>query len=177
MPVALVLSALALFSSAAPMTLAAQQEHAATAAARVPASIVAEHEELHVALGVLTALAGRTVQMAREVERVLAPHFKKEEEYALPLLGLLRPLASGKLTEEMRSTAQLATRLKSELPRMLAEHQTIVKALEDLALAARSERQELALQFVGKLKLHSQNEEEVLYPAAILVGEYVALKH
>jgi hypothetical protein len=27
-----------------------------------------------------------------------------------------------------------------------------------------------------KLKLHAQTEEEVLYPAAILIGEYLKLK-
>ena len=30
--------------------------------------------------------------------------------------------------------------------------------------------------FAGNLKQHAQTEEEVLYPAAILVGEYLKLK-
>jgi hypothetical protein len=31
--------------------------------------------------------------------------------------------------------------------------------------------------FAEKLKLHAKNEEEVLYPAAILVGEYLKLQN
>jgi hypothetical protein len=30
--------------------------------------------------------------------------------------------------------------------------------------------------FAEKLKLHAKNEEEVFYPAAILVGEYLKLR-
>jgi hypothetical protein len=32
------------------------------------------------------------------------------------------------------------------------------------------------VEFTHKLKMHAQNEEEVLYPAAILVGEYLKLR-
>jgi hemerythrin superfamily protein len=32
------------------------------------------------------------------------------------------------------------------------------------------------VQFAEKLTLHAQTEEEVLYPAAILVGEYLKLQ-
>ncbi|MCC2663020.1 MAG: hypothetical protein K0S35_942, partial [Geminicoccaceae bacterium] len=31
-------------------------------------------------------------------------------------------------------------------------------------------------QFAEKLKLHAQTEEQVLYPAAIVLGDYVRLK-
>ena len=34
--------------------------------------------------------------------KVLDPHFKKEEEYALPPLGLLPMLVGGKIRAEMR---------------------------------------------------------------------------
>jgi len=51
-----------------------------------------------------------------------------------------------------------------------------VAALEKLVAAARQEgKPEYAL-FADKLMLHAQNEEEVLYPAAILVGEYLKLR-
>ena len=33
------------------------------------------------------------------------------------------------------------------------------------------------VKFADKLILHAQNEEEVLYPASILVGEYLKLKY
>lgn len=93
-------------------------------------------------------------EAARNVATLLHPHFVKEEEYALPPLGLLAALAEGRVTREMRKVLAMTERLKAELPEMLAEHKAVVGALQ-------------------KLMLHARAEEEVLYPAAILIGEYV----
>jgi hemerythrin-like domain-containing protein len=59
---------------------------------------------------------------------------------------------------------------------MLKEHENIVVALDALANAARQENKLAAQQFAEKLKQHAKTEEEVLYPAAILVGDYIELK-
>ena len=94
----------------------------------------------------------------------------------MPPLGLLSMLAQGQVTPEMRDVLAMTDKLKAELPRMVEEHQAIVAALEKLVAAARQEgKPEYAL-FADKLMLHAQNEEEVLYPAAILVGEYLKLR-
>ena len=53
---------------------------------------------------------------------------------------------------------------------MLEEHKQIVGALENLTHAAKQENKSEYIHFAEKLKLHAQTEEEVLYPAAILVG-------
>jgi hypothetical protein len=99
-----------------------------------------------------------------------------EEEFALPPLALLRPLAGGAVTPEMRGAVRLADRLKAELPRLLAEHKAIVAALEELGRAASMEGHAEVVRFVEKLTVHAQHEEQVLYPAAVLVGEYLKLK-
>ena len=70
----------------------------------------------------------------------------------------------------------MAHRLKADLSQMLLEHKEIVAALEALKEAASSEGNAAAAHFAEKLVLHAQTEEEVLYPAAILVGEYLSLK-
>ena len=59
---------------------------------------------------------------------------------------------------------------------MLAEHARIVEALGRLADAAEREDNQQVAQFAEKLKLHAQTEEQVLYPAAIVVGDYLRLK-
>ena len=59
---------------------------------------------------------------------------------------------------------------------MLLEHKEIVGALEVLAEAARKEEKDEFVHFAEKLILHAQTEEEVLYPASILVSEYLKLK-
>ena len=62
---------------------------------KTPQSIDAEHEELHAELAKAVKAGGATGKAAKGVDCVLHPHFLKEEEYALPPLGLLPALASG----------------------------------------------------------------------------------
>jgi hypothetical protein len=59
---------------------------------------------------------------------------------------------------------------------MLAEHKAIVGALRKLLQAATAEGHAGFASFAQKLILHAQTEEEILYPASILVGEYLKLK-
>ena len=140
---------------------------------RIPDSLKGEHEELHAELVEATRLGGKIGEAAREVATLLHPHFVREEANALPPLGLLRALAAGSVTPEMRRVLTMTDTLKTELPQMLGEHQAVASALHRLVLAAQGENKPEVTRFAEKLKLHAQTEEEVLYPAAILVGEYV----
>jgi hypothetical protein len=142
---------------------------------KIPASLKAEHEELHEELVRATKAGGKTGEAAKAVAEVLHPHFLKEEELALPPLGLLRALAGGPVRPGMAKVVELTDKLKKELPTMLKEHEAIVGALEKLVEAAKGEDKPQAQQFAEKLKQHAKAEEEVTYPAAILVGEYVKL--
>jgi len=143
---------------------------------KTPQSLRAEHDELHAQLAQAIGSGGATGEAAARVAQALHPHFLKEEEYALPPLGLLPVLAEGRILPEMKAAVGMAYRLKADLGHMLQEHKDIVAALEALKEAASSEGKEEAAHFAEKLMLHAQTEEEVLYPAAILVGEYLNLK-
>src|SRR5690606_39847072 len=101
------------------------------------------------------------------------PHFVKEEAYALPPLGLLAPLAAGRFEPEMAAVLELTDRLEAELPQMLAEHAQIVAALQELIAAATGEKRPEVVRFAEQLMLHAKTEEEVAYPAALLVGREV----
>ena len=149
------------------------QEAAMTA---IPGSIKAEHEELHKELANAIASGGRTSEAAHAVEAVLGPHFKKEEIYAMPPLGLLAPLARGETTSDMRSILALTDRLEADMPAMLSEHEKIHAALVRLAEIAKAENKADVAGFAERLSHHAKNEEEILYPAALLVGRYVRLK-
>jgi hypothetical protein len=142
----------------------------------IPASLKAEHDQLHADLGKATGEAGALGEAAREVARLLHAHFVKEEQYAMPPLGLLSTVARGTVTPEMLSILPLTQRLKAELPDMLAEHKEIVAALLRFRDRAREGGRAEYERFADALMAHAQNEEEVLYPAAILVGEYLAIK-
>lgn len=139
----------------------------------IPKPLQAEHEELHARLVKATKEPGAVGAAAREVARLLHPHFVREEEFALPPLGLLAGLASGNVTPEMAEVLPMTRRIKAELPAMLAEHKRIVAALDELRAAARMAKLPEYERFAEALVLHAQTEELVLYPAAILVGEHV----
>lgn len=142
---------------------------------QIPSSMKHEHEELHQKLKDITQIGGITGEKAKTVELVLHPHFQKEEEYALPPLGLLPNLAKGILSPDMAAVFSLTDQLKVDLPNMIEEHRHIVIVLNDLIEAAKKEGKGEAIEFAQKLQLHAFEEEEVSYPAAILIGEYLHL--
>ncbi|HQM81047.1 MAG TPA: hemerythrin domain-containing protein [Syntrophorhabdaceae bacterium] len=143
---------------------------------KTPQPLKAEHEELHAELAKATKEKGKIGDAAKTVAEVLHPHFVKEEEYAMPPLGLLPIIARGKISMEMWEALMMTDKLKAELKQMLKEHKAIVGALKKLAAIAKKEKKMEYARFAEKLMLHAKTEEEVLYPASILVGEYLKLK-
>ena len=142
----------------------------------IPKPMKIEHDELHAELASATEAGGRTGEAAKAVAKVLHNHFVKEEEYALPPLGLLSPLSEGKFEPSMADVLKMTDKLEAELPIMLSEHKAIVAALEQLIEAARSENNPDTVRFAEKLILHARTEEQVSYPTALLIGRYVKSK-
>lgn len=142
----------------------------------IPKPLKVEHEELHAQLLKATQEEGEVGLSAKEVAKLLHNHFIKEEEYAIPPLGLLTHLSKGVVTNGMKSVLAMTEKLKAELPHMLEEHKMIIEALHNLITASKNENKPQYAEFSEKLILHAQTEEEVMYPAAILVGEYIKLK-
>ena len=142
----------------------------------IPKSIKLEHEELHEDLEEAMMESGSIGDAARAVQEVLQPHFLKEEEFALPPLSLLSQLSKVQVTPETKDVMAMTERLKAELSQMIGEHREIVARLKILTEAALKEDKLEYVQFAEKLTLHAQTEEEVLYPAAILVGEYLKMR-
>ena len=140
----------------------------------IPKPLRIEHEALHATLLEATKEPGTIGAAAREVARLLHPHFVREEEFALPPLALLAELAGGASRPELAEVLPMTRRLKAELPQMLGEHNAIVDALGKLKAAAAAAQRPEYEEFAQALVLHAQTEEQVLYPAAILVGEYVS---
>ncbi|MGH8279024.1 MAG: hemerythrin domain-containing protein [Gammaproteobacteria bacterium] len=142
----------------------------------IPTSVTEEHAELRAELTQVIQSGGATGQAAQAVAKVLNPHFLQEEEYALPALGLLPELAQGQVTPQMNAVLPVTEQLKRSLPGMLAEHKEIQAALVRLEAAAQAERKPEAERFAQQLMHHALTEEQVTYPAALLVGEYLKLK-
>jgi hypothetical protein len=142
---------------------------------RIPETLEAEHDELHAQLAVAMEAGGKTGAAAQSVAGLLHAHFLREEEFALPPLGLLARLVGGRLKGDTGRVIALSGRLKSELPQMRREHRAIVAALGRLTAAAKKEKKPEVARFAERLAHHAKTEEQVLYPAAILVGEYLKL--
>lgn len=140
---------------------------------QIPTSLKAEHEALHAKLVQATKAGGRTGDAAKAVAQLMHPHFLKEEEYALPPLGLLAVLAAGRVESAMADVLHMTDKLEIELPKMLAEHTDIVAALKKLVDAAKAENKSEHVRFAEELMAHARVEEQVSYPAALLIGRYL----
>jgi hypothetical protein len=140
---------------------------------RIPESMRLEHEEIHEDLVRATKLEGRVGDAARELARVLHPHFVREEEIALPPLGLLEPLSKAPPTPAMREVLRMTDALRAELPKMLQEHVAIAAAARRLEAVAREDRNLDVEKLAQRLPLHARSEEELFYPAALVVGDVV----
>jgi hypothetical protein len=142
----------------------------------IPNPMKVEHDELHADLVKATQAGGQTAEAAKIAAKVLHSHFVKEEEYALPPLGLLTALSEGRFEPGMAEVLKMTDKLEAELPTMLSEHKDIVAALEKLIESAKTENKPDVAHFSEKLMLHAQTEEQVSYPTSLLIGRYVRSK-
>ncbi len=88
-----------------------------------PSSLEEEHKRIHEELEKIVTSQGNTSKVAKEVQSVMQPHFEKEEQLSIPVLGALQPYVNGTLTPEARNqTIELSKQFKQEYPTMLEEH-------------------------------------------------------
>jgi hypothetical protein len=59
---------------------------------------------------------------AKAAAKVLHNHFVKEEEFALPPVGLLSVLARGRIDKRMCGALIMTDQLKAGVPKILREH-------------------------------------------------------
>lgn len=157
----------------APQATAQPTARTAAATLVIPSSVEASHRAVQSRLAAMTNAGGRTGAAAVELDRVLRPHLRKEEQLALPLLGLLPGLAQGAAPADLPGALALADRLRAEMPAMLREHQGIATALVTLRRAAQEDGNTDAAAFADQLAAHAAEEEQILYPGALLVGAYL----
>ena len=120
-------------------------------------------------------LSGRTGSIAEKLAMDLKGHIDREESLALPLLGILRDLVNGKLTNaSARRASSIYVKFEKEYPGMLHGHKELYRMLERLKRVGAEEGHLTAVRFAEALEKHSQEEEEVLYPAALLAGRIAA---
>jgi len=142
---------------------------------RIPKALMHGHENLCAEIEEIIASGGKTGEKAKFIQESMKAHFKKEEAYALPPLGFLLALSEGNWEIDSDAAIKMSEMLLSKLSELQEEHENISTALLDLKITADEENNQAAIQFIKNLTLHVEVEDQVLYPATILIGNY--LKH
>ncbi len=142
---------------------------------KMPESLRARHKAFHAEFIKATKEAGKVGDAARSIEKLGATHFPKAKDVFAPL-GLLPRLTEGKVTPEMGEAIKVAEKLRTHLPQIHGEHRELLAGLKRLGEAAKEERMTDYVRFAESLTLHIQEEEEVLYPTVLLIGDYVKRK-
>ena len=142
---------------------------------KVPEALRLCHEAFIAEFTRATKEKGTVGDAAREIEKLAEAHFAKAKE-AFPPLALLPLLSEGKVSPQMGKALPMAKRLKASLPQIRREHRELIAGLKKLREAAKEEGQTEYVRFAERLIWHIQEEEEVLYPAVLLVGELVKEK-
>ena len=142
----------------------------------MPSSIKNEHDSLLAQLHVITLFQDSTGIVAITLLELMEHHFREEENVVFPPLGLLPSLASGEIPEKSEEIIQLTEKVKSQLTHLSVEHQLIKARMGELVQAAAKENHPEIIAFIHDVDKHATVEEEVYFPAAILVGEYLKLQ-
>jgi len=141
----------------------------------VPSVLKKEHNQFLEKLAGIASLQDSTGRCAKKLYELMDYHFKEEEDYVLPPLGLLPVLAMGKIPEQSEKVIQLTERFRSNSAKMIAEHQMIKAYLDEMMLVGAKENHPEISGFDQELQKHAASEEEVFFPTAILIGEYLKL--
>ena len=123
-----------------------------------------------------TLIKDESTPFALKLEELMIHHFAEEENFILPSLGLLPSLARGQVPNETKEVQLLSEKTKSQMDHMSAEHQLITAYIKELKQASKPENLPAVFAFEKEVMKHALSEEEVYFPAAILVGDYLKMK-
>ncbi len=130
-----------------------------------------EHEEIRAALASASAEPGPIGKAAKRVARICLPHFEQEERIVFPIFGLLNRLASDDMRPEM---ADLLPQIGGFCAAHLGKrHQSFDAAIEALLQVTRAEEGGKFAAIANLLQVHERLENELVYPAVILIGKYL----
>ena len=136
----------------------------------LPTSLVNEHSEL---LLRAEAFTRNRDSLAIELYQLIEFHFREEEEYVFPVLGVLPALSEGHIPPNADSIIGLARKYQSNAVKLLAEHQMITTLLEKYRLLSGDSSVDA---FKKQLEQHALTEEQIYFPAVVLVAEYLKLR-
>ena len=137
----------------------------------IPSSILEDHKSLISQLDSFIVLTDSAGGAAKKLKALMVHHFAEEEDYALPVLGVLPLLAHGETPEDVPNIIALSNKLNAQQNHIIAEHQLISAYTQELIDASPGRRDMTT--FAKDLHHHALLEEQVLFPAVLLAGEYL----
>ena len=143
---------------------------------KIPGAIKEEYEDLYEKLNVAARVRGEIGRTAMAAYRHMQSHYLKDMEYALPPLKLLPTVAADNVTGEIDRIQTMCNRLKRQLPALIAENDMIIGELGQLADAASTEDKPEYRDLARNLIRFLEREKHILYPASVLIGEYIRAK-
>jgi hemerythrin superfamily protein len=142
----------------------------------VPAALLRAHDSARAELVRATMEGGRIAEAATRVAQLCLPHFEHEERSIFPVLALLPHLERGDVEPDMMDILPLISDFSARHHALNDHHQTILTAIEELLQAAHKEKNREFAEFAYNMRVHETVEDEVIYPAVILVGKYLREK-
>ena len=140
-----------------------------------PSSVESIHEDLLQLLLAVQRLPGKTGSYAEEVGKHLQDHMNREDEVALPLLGLVQEAADGHVSPRAAARASsLYVRMRKDYPRLSREDKELVRMTEKLRKFGFEEGHPTAIRFADNLEQHCLQDDQLHYPTALLVGRIVS---
>jgi hypothetical protein len=139
----------------------------------LPEALQLSHTQLSAALAKASSVGGRTKAAAEAIPQILEPHLQHEEAKVLRILGLLGPLAAGKFDPTKIECIPECEELETNESALGLEHRALTAAGEKLLVTAREEGADQVVEFAERLLLRIRLDEEVFYPAALLIRHYL----
>lgn len=141
----------------------------------LPEALRLSHAQLNAGLLKAMQTKGQTMIAADELAPLLEAHLQKEDTQVLHALGLLEPLAANAVDLSVAGDFSELDNLEASESSLREEHTALMRAVEKLRAAARAENADEVLEFTERLLLRIRLDEEILYPAALLIRNYLRL--
>lgn len=138
-----------------------------------PISLQLDHEVLLSKLNEIASTESNVALNAKNVADVFRAHFRREEKTVLPQLSLLMTIVEGQWSIDTKEALLKNNILIKEFQELKGEHQKIHKAAEEMVKVSLKENNKEAKKIAEEIILHIQIEEEVSYPAILLINKYL----
>lgn len=142
---------------------------------KTPKSLKDDHQVLLSELNNIAQPKTELGENAKIVASAFQSHVYREEKTVLPHLSLLMTIAEGKWNIETKEALLENNILQKEFQDLKIEHKKILEAAQEMIKTAKREKNKEGKKIAEAIILHIQVEEEVSYPAIMMINKYLKM--